>query len=149
MSEQPNDPTRPNPQAAPYGSPPPYQQPPEQPYAQPGEPVTQPYPQGYPQPYPGQSYAGGYPEASQGVLALVLGLVGLLVVQLVAPFAWVVGAREVRAIDEGRRDPRNRGLGQAGMVLGIIGTVILGLAVVIGVIALVVLIVAGTSALNS
>jgi hypothetical protein len=177
MSEQSNEETRPDQGAAPYGTPPPaYGQPnqptqpteqPTQPTGQPGQPTQQypeqyqqqyagqAYPQQYQQPYPGQPYPGqpggwqGYPEQSQGVLALVLGIIGVFVIQLVAPFAWVIGAREVRAVDEGRRDPRNRGLGLAGMIMGIIGTVILAIGLIVIIIAVIVIIAAGTSALNS
>lgn len=86
-----------------------------------------------------------YPEPSQGVLALILGIIGLVVFQPVAPFAWVIGNREVRGVDAGRRNPANRGLGVAGKVLGIIGTVILVLEVVILAVAIVVLVATGTS----
>lgn len=53
--------------------------------------------------------------------------------QIVAPFAWWLGAAERKAIREGRRDPEGRGLALAGMVLGIIGTalLVLGIAVVL------------------
>ncbi len=57
-------------------------------------------------PYPGRS---AYLEPSQSVLALVLGIIGLFVFWPVAPFAWVIGRNEVRAVDAGRRDPAGRG----------------------------------------
>ena len=72
-----------------------------------------------------------YEEASQGLLALVLGLVGLLLFPPVAPAAWIVGRREVRAVDRGRRNPRNRVLGQIGLVLGIVGSAVLVVGVVL------------------
>lgn len=73
-----------------------------------------------------------YPENSQGVLVLVLGILGLIVCQVLAPVAWIVGNSELRGIDEGRRPPENRGIASAGRILGIIGTVLLGIAVVFG-----------------
>lgn len=78
----------------------------------------------------GDSYSTSYPESSQAVLALVLGILGLLICQVLGPFAWIIGNSELRAIAEGRRPPNDRGLAQAGRVLGIIGTVLLVLGIV-------------------
>lgn len=72
-----------------------------------------------------------YPETSQAVLALVLGIVSLILCQILAPFAWSIGNSELRAIDAGRRPPDNRSLANAGRILGIIGTVLLGLGIVL------------------
>jgi hypothetical protein len=85
-------------------------------------------------PYGQQPYGAGY-EPSQAVLALVLGIVGVFVFQLVAPVAWVIGSRELQAIDAGRRNPNDRGVALAGKILGIVGTVILGLIVLFFVLA--------------
>lgn len=63
-----------------------------------------------------------YTEASQATAALVLGILGFVCCFLCAPFAWWIGAAEVSAIDAGRRPPQNRGVGNAGKILGIIGT---------------------------
>lgn len=73
-----------------------------------------------------------YPEDSQATLALVLGILGIIVCGIIAPFAWSIGNTEVNAIDAGKRDPANRGMGQAGKILGIIGTVLLGIGIVVG-----------------
>ena len=83
-------------------------------------------------------------EAGHAVLALVLGLVGLFLLPPLAPVAWVMGRREVRAVDEGRRDPRNRALGQTAVVLGVIGTVVLALGVALLAILLILLFAAVT-----
>jgi hypothetical protein len=90
--------------------------------------------------YPPEPTQYPYPEPSQGALALVLGIIGLFVIQLVAPFAWVVSNRELRGIDAGRRDPTNRGLAVAGKVMGIIGTVLLVIGIVIFIVAIIVLV---------
>ena len=82
---------------------------------------------------PQQPSYQGYPEASQSTVILVLGIMGLLVCQVLAPIAWYMGSQEVTAIDIGRRDPAGRGTANAGRILGIIGTVFL----IIGVIAFV------------
>jgi TRAP-type C4-dicarboxylate transport system permease small subunit len=96
--------------------------------------------------YPSSSAGWGlYPESSQAVLALVLGLIGVFVFQLVAPFAWVVANREIRGIDAGRREPSNRGLAVAGKILGIIGTILLIIGVVFLVIVIAIFVGAATT----
>jgi hypothetical protein len=76
--------------------------------------------------------SGAYPEQSQATTVLVLGILGLIICAVLAPFAWVMGNKELQAIDAGRRTPENRGSANAGKILGIIGTVLLGIGVVVG-----------------
>lgn len=71
-----------------------------------------------------------YPEASQATTILVLGILGLVLCQVLGPFAWVMGNNEIAAIDAGRRPPEQRSTANAGRILGIIGTVLLGIGVV-------------------
>ena len=72
-----------------------------------------------------------YPEASQATTALVLGILSLVLCGgITGPFAWNIGNKELAAIDEGRRPPENRGTANAGKVLGIIGTVFLGITII-------------------
>ena len=85
--------------------------------------------------FPSQS--GSYPEASQATTVLVLGILGIVICGILAPFAWVMGNRELEAIDAGRRAPENRGTANAGRILGIIGTVLLGIGVIVGLLFLV------------
>lgn len=77
------------------------------------------------------SDSGQYPEASQATTVLVLGILGIVICGILAPFAWVMGNRELEAIDSGKRPPENRGTANAGRILGIIGTVLLGLGVIV------------------
>ncbi len=71
-----------------------------------------------------------YPESSQATAALVLGIVGLVLCGgILSPVAWYLGHQEVRAIDAGRRDPMGRQTANAGRILGIIGTVLVGLGI--------------------
>ena len=49
-----------------------------------------------------------YPEQSQATTILVLGILGLILCQVLAPFAWVMGNGELAAIDSGLRPPENR-----------------------------------------
>jgi len=86
-----------------------------------------------------------YPEDSQATLALILGILGLVVCGIIAPFAWAIGSTEVRAIDEGRRNPSNRGMAQAGKILGIIGTVLIALGVALVIVILLFAAVASTT----
>ena len=72
---------------------------------------------------------GMYPEQSQATTILVLGILGLVICGVLAPIAWVMGNRELEAIDSGRRPPENRGTANAGKILGIIGTVLLGIGI--------------------
>lgn len=71
-----------------------------------------------------------HPESSQATLAVVLGILGILFT-IFAPFAWWMANRELQAIDSGRRPPENRSTAKAAKVLGIIGTVFLGLGVLL------------------
>jgi uncharacterized membrane protein YjgN (DUF898 family) len=66
-----------------------------------------------------------YPEDSQSTTILVLGILSLVLCQVLGPFAWVMGNKEIAAIDAGRRPPESRGTAQAGRILGIISTVLL------------------------
>jgi hypothetical protein len=68
-----------------------------------------------------------YQQPHRGGLILVLGVMGLVCCNLLSIVAWVMGNTDLAQIREGRMDPAGRGLTQAGMVLGIIGTVLLGL----------------------
>lgn len=107
---------------------------PQQPYPQ--QPYSpQPYP---PQAYPqyGQPFSYVPPNLPRATTALVLGLVGLvgglmcLLPVLVSPFAWVTGVKARREIRQSNGQFGGDGMATAGMVLGIIGTVLLALAVI-------------------
>ncbi len=68
------------------------------------------------------------PNAATGkaIAILVLGIVGLACCQLTAPVAWVLGHQELKAIRAGMAPAVNYSLAQIGMVLGVLGTVLLG-----------------------
>ncbi len=86
---------------------------------------------GYPSPaYPQQGYPQGYvPEHPRATTSLVLGIVGIVMCQVAAPFALVIGRSTLREIDASGGRLGGRGSAQAGYVLGIVGTVMLGLGV--------------------
>ena len=58
-----------------------------------------------------------------------------------------MGNNELKAIDAGRRPPENRGTANAGKILGIIGTVLLGLAIVGLILFVLLVVVASTTTL--
>jgi hypothetical protein len=67
----------------------------------------------------------------------VLGILGILVCQVVAPFAMVIGRRAVKEIDASNGAIGGRGSAQAGYIMGIIGTVLLALGVLIVIVAII------------
>jgi hypothetical protein len=110
-----------------YGQPQ-YGQPP---YGQPAYPPTG---------YPPTGYVPDHPKATS---SLVLGILGIVVCGIVAPFAWVVGKRTVREIDASNGQLGGRGSAQAGYVLGVIGTVLLGLGLALLLLVVVVAVAGG------
>lgn len=128
---QPDQPHDPEPEQTQAGGQPGYQ--PgywEQQAQQPPQPPYPPHPGGYPPPYPQApiQYAPDHPRATT---SLVLGILGVVLCQVLGPFAWVVGKRTLDEIDASQGQVGGRGAAQAGYVLGIVGTVMLGLALVV------------------
>ena len=108
------------------------------PYA--GYPPQQPgyQPPGYQQ-HPGMASYPAYvlPDHPRATTALVLGIIGVagaftcFLPVVVAPFAWVLGAKARKEIRSAPQQWGGDGRATAGMVLGIIGTVLLVLALVV------------------
>ena len=69
----------------------------------------------------------------RGNTILVLGILGLIVCGPLGIAAWVMGKGDLARIDAGLMDPTGRGTTQAGMVLGIIGTVLIIVQVGLGI----------------
>jgi hypothetical protein len=63
-------------------------------------------------------------------LVLVLGILSMIVCAPIGIAAFIMGRSDLRGIDAGQRDPKGRGMTQAGMICGIIGMVFFGLIVV-------------------
>lgn len=87
-------------------------------------PPQQPPPGG---PVPGHPFGMEPPDHPQAMTVLILGILGLSMVPFTAPFAWYMGTQALRELDAqpgryGRRDWVN-----VGRILGIVGTVVLGL----------------------
>lgn len=68
--------------------------------------------------------------SGRATTSLILGILGFVCCQLCAPFAWYMGNQEVKAIKAGTSSAAGQGLAMAGMILGIIGTVLLILGLV-------------------
>lgn len=106
-----------------------------------------PAPGGVPGAMPYTAFSPRVPDHPQATLALVLGLVGLVgafvlcgVTLVVSPFAWAVGHNAVKEIEASQGRLGGLSNARAGMILGMIGSVLLILAIlaVIGFVALVV-----------
>lgn len=91
--------------------------------------------------YPYQGGPPGYPygpppDQQQATTALVLGILGLAVCGVLAPFAWSIGHRSMREIDASGGALGGRGKAQAGYIMGIIGSILLIISVIFGAIFL-------------
>ena len=92
---------------------------------QPGQPYP-PGPPGYPMQGPVQ-YAPDHPRATT---SLVLGILGIVPCQLLAPFAWWIGKKTLDEIDASGGRLGGRTAAQAGYIMGIVGTVLLAVGIV-------------------
>ena len=100
----------------------------------PGQPPYGNYP---PNQYGGPPY-GFAPEHPQATLVLILGIVGIVVCGLVAPFAWVMGNRVVNEIDASNGQLGGRSQAQAGRICGIVGTALMGLGLLFAVVIVII-----------
>ncbi len=81
-------------------------------------------------------YGPSDPGNTPAIIALILGIVGIIMIPLAAPFAWWQGNAGKKRVDDGLTT-QNRGMAVAGQVLGIIGTVLLAIYVLIFVIVII------------
>ncbi len=70
-------------------------------------------------------YRPTYEQSVSGTAVLVLGILGFIICQLLAPVAWYMGNQAIAAIDSGRANPAERTSASVGRILGIIGTIFL------------------------
>ncbi|MGA8986740.1 DUF4190 domain-containing protein [Aeromicrobium sp.] len=88
----------------------------------------------YPPPAPGPApYYVPPAKHPQAVTALILGILGLVVCGVIAPFAWVIGNRAVNEIDANPAAYSGRSEASAGKILGIVGTSILALMLLVAI----------------
>ncbi len=95
---------------------------------------------------PGPGAPQWAPDHPQATTVLILGILGIAVCQVLAPFAWVMGKRVRDEIDGSGGRIGGRSQVQIGYVLGLVGSILLILTVV-GVVLYIVVIFAviGTS----
>ena len=98
----------------------------QQPQAPYGQPPQVPY--GAPQ---APTYGAFAPDHPQATLVLILGILGLVLCQVISPFAWVMGNRVIREIDASGGTMGGRSSANAGRICGIIGTALFGLALLL------------------
>jgi hypothetical protein len=80
--------------------------------------------------FPDQPAYGVLRDHSQATVALVLGVLALCTgLVFLSPVAWWLGSQAVAEIDAAPNVYNNRGMAQAGQICGLIGTVLLALAV--------------------
>jgi hypothetical protein len=99
-------------------------------------------------PPPGYGY-GGYqqsPEHPQGTTIILLGVLGLVLCQVLGPFAWSMGTKALREIDASGIPYSNRGTIQAGRICGMIATGLLVVSLLFFVVMMVAVVFLGTSA---
>jgi hypothetical protein len=82
------------------------------------------------------------PEHPQAMTVLVLGIVSVAVCGVAGPFAWVMGTRVVREIDASNGQVGGRSQAQAGRVMGIVTTCLLGVVLLIGALVVVIALIA-------
>jgi len=99
--------------------------------------------------YPAQPYAYPPRDHPSSTTVLVLGILGLVVCQVLSPFAWVMGNRVVREIDASAGRLGGRSMANAGRICGIIGTILIGVGLLFGVLALAFVLIAATSSSTS
>ena len=63
---------------------------------------------------PGYQPGGYVPDHPKATTSLVLGILGLVLCGVLAPFAWVMGGRAVREIDASQGTVGGRGTANAG-----------------------------------
>lgn len=64
-------------------------------------------------------------EHPRATVILVVGILGVALCQLAAPFAWTMGGRALAEIDSAPGVVTNRGMVQAGRICGIVGSCVL------------------------
>jgi hypothetical protein len=102
-----------------------------------------------PNPYGAAPAGFGAPDHPQATTVLVLGILGLVLCQVISPFAWVMGNRVVREIDASAGRLGGRSMANAGRICGIIGTILIGVGLLFGVLALAFVLIAATSSSTS
>jgi uncharacterized membrane protein YjgN (DUF898 family) len=95
----------------------------------------------YPQQFPAGRPAQEHPQATT---ILVLGILGLVLCQVLGPFAWSMGNKALREIDSSQGTLGGRETVNIGRILGIVSTALLGFAVLAVAVVVIVAILSAT-----
>lgn len=71
----------------------------------------------------------------RGTLILVLGILGLIICGPLAIVAWILGSADLKEMDAGTMDPAGRSNTNVGKILGIVGTILMILGLLVAIIA--------------
>jgi len=83
-------------------------------------------------------------DKSNAGLALGLSIAGLMACQVICPVGMMMGRNELQRIDSGEGDPGARGLAQAAWIVGLIGTILLAIGIVIIILVIIAIAASGT-----
>jgi TRAP-type C4-dicarboxylate transport system permease small subunit len=91
-----------------------------------------------PQPPGGYGYQQQPPQQDhpRATMSMILGILGLVICGVIAPFAWNIGKKTMNEIDASGGQLGGRGMAQAGYIMGIIGTVFLALGLLFVLVAI-------------
>jgi hypothetical protein len=78
-------------------------------------------------PPPPQILPTQQPASTQAIVSLILGILSFFCCPLLAPIAWFLANQELKAVQAGTSPVASEGIAKAGMIVGIIGTVYMGL----------------------
>ena len=84
------------------------------------------------------------PNPVNGTLILVLGILSIVMIPVLGPVAWILGNQTLNAISEGTADAAEASTVAAGRICGIVGTVMLGLGMIAGILYMIILLTFGT-----
>lgn len=70
-------------------------------------------------------------QPHRGPMCLVLGILSIVLCAILGPVAIGVSGKDLSAMDSGEMDPSGRGLTEAGRILGIIGSVLLVIQILV------------------
>ena len=108
--------------------------------------TQQPPPPPPPNPYGQPAYGFAPQDHPKATTVLILGILGLVVCGICAPFAWVMGNNVLREIDASGGQLGGRSTANAGRICGIVGTCILGLSLLFVVFGLIIVIAGASTA---
>ncbi len=88
------------------------------------------------------------PNHPQAMTVLIIGILGLVLCQILGPFAWTMGNRVVAEIDASGGAYAGRDQANIGRILGIVATALLALSILVIIFAFVVFGLAATTSVS-